>query len=227
MTFRRRAVLLSLLALSACGAPAAPVFEPLDYAYLTKIKLDTGRIEIDDTWAPRGQARHVEYLAPTRPQVAMHRMGEERLVAGGTSGHAVFGIDDASIILFAGRLEGHFAVHLTLYDANDKETGRIQAQVTAMRPAQNEDDQDALRTDLDALTRKMMDNLNVEFEYQVRSKLKFALQVTSPDAPMPPPVQQEDLNAKPAADQPADATAPAPAPAAGAPIPLLVKPAQP
>jgi hypothetical protein len=224
MTVRRRAVLLSLLALSACGGTEAPTFAQLDYAYLTKIKLNAGRIDIDDTWVPRGQARHVENLAPTRPQVAMHRMGEERLVAGGNSGHAVYAIDDASIILFAGRLEGHFAVHLALYDADGNETGRIEAQVTAIRPAQNEEDQDALRADLYALTRKMMDDLNVEFEYQVRSKLKSALQVTSPDAPAPAPVQQEDLNAKPGTpDQPADAAPPG----SDGSAPPVTKPAQP
>ena len=193
MTLARRAVLLSLVALAACGGPAAPVFKPLDYSYLTKIKLDVGRIDIDDSWAPRGQLRHVENLAPTQPVVAMRRMAEQRLVAGGNAGRAAFTIDDASIIICAGKLEGHFAVHLVLYDAGGNQTGEVKAQVTAARPASNEEDPDAMRTDLDALTRKMMDDLNVEFEYQIRRNLKTALQTTAPDAPPPAPVQAQPL----------------------------------
>jgi hypothetical protein len=43
----------------------------------------------------------------------------------------------------------------------------------------------------------MMDDINVEFEYQLRRSLSEYLQTTSPGAPPPPPVQSQDLDSTP------------------------------
>ena len=125
MTLARRAALCLVFLLAACKAPEKPVFD-----YLTKIKLDVGNIEIEDAWVPRGSARHVEYLAPTRPTKAMRLMAEQRLVPGGTAGKAVFRIDDASIILYRGRFEGSFAVHLELLDAEERGCATVRRRST-------------------------------------------------------------------------------------------------
>jgi hypothetical protein len=99
----RLVALALVVGLAGCAVPEKPVFEAFDFDYLTKIKLDVGAIEVDDGWVPRGDARHVEYLAPTRPAKAMRMMAEQRLVPGERRGTAVVRVDDdASIISVAG-----------------------------------------------------------------------------------------------------------------------------
>lgn len=197
MRLDRRLFLLAPLAVAACAAREPRVFEPLDYDYLTKIKLDVGQIDIEDAWAPRGAGRHVEFLAPSRPQKTLRLMAEQRLVAGGLSGRAVFGIDDASIILVRGRFEGHFAVRLELFDAHGAPSGSVQAQVRGARAATDAEDEEDSRADLDALVRRMMSDLNVEFEFQVRNAFKGQMQSTAPAAPAPESVDTENLAAPP------------------------------
>lgn len=203
MTIDRRFLLAGLLALASCGGGEKPVFEPLDYDYLTKIKLDAGELDIDDGWVPRGSARHVEYLAPSRPLKTLRKMAEQRLVTGSMTGRAVFTVTDASLILNRGRFEGSFAVRLELFDQAGTSRGTADARVRGVRVAKDDEDEDATRIDLDALVRKMMDDLNVEFEYQVRRAFKEALQSTAPAAPAPAAVETQDLNATtPAQEQP-------------------------
>jgi hypothetical protein len=51
--------------------------------------------------------------------------------------------------------------------------------------------------------RRMMERLNVEFEFQVRQALKASVQATEPAAPAPQPVEAQDISGQP----PAEATA--------------------
>ena len=183
----------TLLLLASCVPPPPPVFEKLAFGYLTKIKLDVGSIETDDSWTPRGSLRQVGFLAPTPPVAALRSMAEDRLIPGGTGGHAVFVIDDASVVLFRSRFEGSFAVHLDLFDAEDKPVGTATATVRGARMATDDTDADAVRRDLDALVRKMMADMNIEFEFQVRSTLKERLQATSVSAPAPDGVDAQEL----------------------------------
>jgi hypothetical protein len=127
-----------VVVLSGCAKPEKPVFEAFDFDYLTKIKLDVGAVEVDDGWVPRGSARHVEYLAPTRPTKAMRLMAEQRLVPGGAAGTAALRIDDASIALFRGRFEGNFAVHLDVLDADGQQVGMVNARVRDSEAAREE-----------------------------------------------------------------------------------------
>ncbi len=214
MTLARRAALCLVVLLAACKAPEKPVFEAFDFYYLTKIKLNVATIEIDDGWVPRGSAGHVEYLAPTRPTKAMRLMVEHRLVTGGTAGQAVFRIDDASIILFRGRFEGSFAVHLELLDPEGQPAGMANARVRDSVAARDEEDQSASQVDIEGLMRRMMEKLNVEFEYQVRQALKSQVQTTTPAAPEPEAIDKQDLTTvpPPAADAASD-SAPVLAPA--------------
>lgn len=199
MTVDRRFLLVGLLALAACGSGEKPVFEPLDYDYLTKLKLDAGALEIDDGWVPRGSARHVEYLAPSRPLKTLRKMADQRLVTGSMTGRAVLTITDASLILNRGRFEGSFAMRLELFGNDGNSRGTADARVRGARVAKDDGDEDATRIDLDALVRKMMDDLNVEFEFQVRRAFKDALQTTDTTAPAPGAVETQELPQTPGA----------------------------
>ncbi|MCW3473381.1 hypothetical protein [Limobrevibacterium gyesilva] len=193
MPFARIAVLALGLLLTACGGDTSPSFTPLSYDYLNKIKLNVARIDIDDNWVPRGSARHVEYLAPTRPVAALRQMAEDRLVPGGTSGKALFVIDDASLIQSRTLYEASFTVHLDLLNEDGSRRGTATAKVHGARPI-GDDDPDSVRNDLYELERKMMDDMNVELEYQIGRALRDQLQTTSPAAPQPGAVETQDLD---------------------------------
>jgi len=189
-------IIVASLGVTSCvfGGPEAPPqqFEPLHYEYLTKLRLDVARIDIADTWAPRGEARHVEYLSPVQPQDALRQMASDRLVAGGAAGRAVFAIQDASIIEAQGQYQANLAVRLDIVDDAGNRLRGIEAHVAEVHPMTG-DSPPAVRGDLYALTRQAMDDMNVEFEYQIRNHLDVQLQPTSPTAPPPPPVGTENL----------------------------------
>jgi hypothetical protein len=182
------------LLLAACGGGReAPRFEPLRYDHLLRIKLNVARVDLDDSWTPRGADRHVEFLAPTAPLDALRRMDEDRLVPGGASGRALFVIDDASIIRVQDSYRAILAVHLDILDDAGQRLRGIEARATQTHPV-TDDDPIAVRSDLYELTRKAMDEINVDLEYQIRQTLRGDLQTTSPTAPSPGAVDTQDLD---------------------------------
>lgn len=190
-------VLLLGLLLTGCGGGGGspPQFAPLTYDYLLKLRLNVARIDIDDSWVPTGNAQHLEYLAPTPPLDALRDMAQERLIPAGTSGRARFVIEDASIIEDNGNYLGNLAVELDLLNDDGTPRGKAEARVQAVRPVTDEEDQGVVRADLYALTRTLMDEMNVELEYQIRRSLAADLQPSTPTAPTPAPVDSQDLSA--------------------------------
>lgn len=214
-------VLSAAVALAACGeepAPAPVVFPPLTYEYLTKLRLNVAHIDIDDTWTPSASAgEHVESLSPVPPLAALGQMARDRLVAAGTSGEARFTIEDASIIAGPGRLDGALAVRLDVTGPEGR-TGNAEARVARSRPG-GPGDPDGGRSAAYQLTKNMMDDINVELEYQVRRHLRDFLLSTSSNEPSPGPVQTQELPPPPgiatAPPAPSDAVPAAPAPPGG------------
>ncbi len=202
---RRAALLLPLLA-AACGmgGPSLPpqTFPPLSYDYLTKIRLNVAQLSIDDGWAPRGASRHVESLSPIMPRDALRQMARDRLTADGKSGKAAFFIEDASIIQTAGQYQARFSVRLDIADENGIQIGQATATTAQSRPIGDTSPR-AVRATLYELTKQMMDDMNVEFEYQVRRALKDALQNETTTAPPPAPVESEDLGGTTSTPSPA------------------------
>jgi hypothetical protein len=198
MTLRqipRRAVLLVVLALAACGSRDDPptAFAPVSYDYLTKLRLNVSSIDIDDSWSPRPDTREMGSLAPTTPVEALRQMAHDRLVANGAPGRAVFVIDDASIIARGDTYDGHMTVHLDVTSPDGTRSGYAEARVARTAPILK-DTPNATRAALAALVDKMMDDMNVEFEYQVRRSLRSYLQ-TGPTTPVSRPIQSEELTA--------------------------------
>jgi hypothetical protein len=189
--------LLIALLLAACSSPPPPHdYAALRYGYLTKLRLNVGSISIDDSWTPRGGVRDVSSLSPVQPIDALRQMAEDRLVAGGTGGRAVFRIADASIIQVGGdRFDGHLDVVLDIYTADNVRTAYAEAQVAHSISGTGTGPEEVRQT-LYTLTKEMMDDMNVEFEYQLKHALHDWLQDDTPSSGVvPAPVQAQPLAA--------------------------------
>ena len=188
----RRFVLLLPLFAAACGDDGPPRnFAVPSYSYLTPIRLNVASIEIDDRTPPSGDSSLTQ-LSPLRPADGLKQMANDRLVAAGTVGRAVFVIDTARLQRVPGGIEGTLAVHLDVFagEGGDR-TGYAEARV-ARRRTSNDTDEDS-RAVLYDFTTQMLNDMNVEFEFQVKRSLKDWLQATAGAAPPPPPVQEQTL----------------------------------
>ena len=197
---RRLAVCASLAApllLAACaGDEAAHSFAKPDYSYLTKLHLNVANIDIDETTPPARDNRDMAALAPNKPADVLHIMARDRLLADGSSGQAVFRVEEASIVPSKDKLAGSFAVQLEVATSDGSKTGYAEARVSRTIDYDN-DAPNATRATLDKLVNQMMADMNVEFEYQVRKSLRAYMQVGGSAAPAPviaAPVQTETLS---------------------------------
>jgi hypothetical protein len=183
------------LLLAGCAGPPPPplIFEALHYEYLTKLRLDVARIDIDAGWFPHDGARHVEALSPVVPVQALATMAQERLLPAGNAGHALFVIDDASIVQERGAYRGRFAVHLEMAADDQRSLGTAAAQVTGVHPITGSDPA-SVRVDLHDFTRTLMNAMNVELEFQLQHVVREQMQ-TTPSSPAPEPVQSQPLDA--------------------------------
>jgi len=186
MPVSRRLVLLFPLWLGACSGepPRRQDFPALRYDYLTKLGLNVASIEI----SPPPPPGPLDALDPAPPAQALVQMAQDRLAAGGSLGRAVFVVDQATIVRIPDGLEGTLAVHLDVLTSEGTRAGFAEARVSRRAVGIGAD----LRGALYDITRQMMDDMNVEFEFQVRRSLRDWLQQAT-TAPPPPPVQQQDL----------------------------------
>lgn len=166
----RRSVLLLPLLLAACGgdetAPAT-AFRPLDYSYLPPLRLNVARVDVVQQFVPSEVPPSVVQYDPVSPTATLRRMGEQRLKAFGSAGRAVFTVNNASLVQQGDVISGTFSVGLEIYTSNGTRAGFAEATVSRQRvgPVHN------MAADLYELTRQMMDQMNVELEYQIRRSL--------------------------------------------------------
>ncbi len=209
--------LLLLLMVAACEdvAPTPPEFPPLSYGYLLKLRLNVATVDIDDSAvAPQGatDANDVAVLSPVQPVEVLRRMARDRVIPVGTAGHAVFTIQNASLMRTPTGFSGMMRVRLDITPSEGARTVSAEAAVSRTYDTQDSSEAGA-RAALYQLVKQLMDAMNVELEYQVKRTLRAYLQPDTEIAPPPPPVEQQDLNSgatAPGADQTASPPPPAP-----------------
>jgi hypothetical protein len=185
MVLSRRAILALPLLLAACGDDEPPdtanAFPPLRYDYLPPLQLNVSSIEVQQRFIPAGVPPDVSASDPVQPVDALKAMANDRLQALGTTNKAVFAITDATLSRVNDVITGSMAVSLTIYDANNEQGGYATAAVERSHTGQVPD----LGQTLYDMTKRMMDDMNVEFEYQVRRNLKdWLTTATAPDTPV-------------------------------------------
>lgn len=186
----RRTVLLLPLLLAACGGedmPQRTEFPALHYDYLTPLRLNVAAVDVPDA-PPPGP---LDAMNPAPPGQTLRRMAMDRIGAGGATGRAAFVVDQASVTQSGESLSGVMAVHLDVLRPDGGRSAFAEARVTrqASLPRRTE-----LPGALYDMTRAMMDDMNVELEFQARRSLRDWLQ-SAETAPAPAPVQQQNLSA--------------------------------
>ena len=182
----RRSALLLPIAFAACGRHERREFAPLHYNYLLPIRLNVAAIQIEQRFVPAGVPPDVSQLDPMPPVQALHNMAEDRLVALGATGRAVFVIQNASIVRQGDTITGTFEVQLDIYPGSNARAAYAAASVTGSYTG----DMDDLPGRLYDMTKSLMDRMNVEFEYQIRRSLGAWLLT---GAAVQAPVQQQPL----------------------------------
>lgn len=207
----RRFMLLLPLALAACGGgeDEDELFPPLRYNDLPPIQLKVASIAIEQRFVPAGAPPDVSNRDPASPIEALKAMANDRLQAFGTANKAVFSILDASMTRDEDAVTGSLTVSLAIVDDSGAQLGYAQAHEQSQRTG----DGHGLRSVLYDMTKAMMNNMNIEFEYQIRHHLKpWLTDTTAPAAP----VEQAPLDGN-QAPPPGAPSAPAGATPSGAP----------
>ena len=202
----RRSSLLLPLALAACGGPP-PEYPTLRYAYLPPIRLNVASIEVRQDFVPSGVAPDVSPLDPAQPADALRQMAADRLKPFGPAGRAVFVIENASMIQDGDTITGTFAVRLDIYTSANNRAGYAEARVSHTHSGNIDD----IHRVLYDMTKQLMDDMNVQLEYQVIHSLRdWVISGTA----APTPVQQQPLvtpgTLSPAAPPPLIQQSPAP-----------------
>ncbi|MBR0675743.1 hypothetical protein GXW77_06080 [Roseomonas alkaliterrae] len=190
MALPRRAALGALLATAACGGrqdpPPAPA-RPPSYAHLTPLRLAVARIEIIPPTDPA--ATRTMPPAPLAPAEVVRIMAEDRLSAAGGPGHARFLTRAATLTRETTAAGGVFTsgseritcimrCRLEVLTEEGGPAGFAEAEVrrTAVRPMGSPAERARAAEEV---VRQAGDELNVEFEFQLRRNLRALI--------LPPP----------------------------------------
>ena len=204
LTKRRAFLALPFLAACANEQPAGPFVPPgpPSYAHLTPLRLKVGTLEIQE--AGSGTAFLVDQSAPLQPADVMLRMAQDRLSAAGGPGKARFLIQTASLTREGGASGGVFSpasetfrcvmrCQVEIISAEDATLATTSAEATRVvtGPVRDAGERAALA---ERAVKLAGQDMNVEFEFQLRRHLRAWLQlVAAPGESLPQPVEREAL----------------------------------
>ncbi len=172
---RRLLAFILTLGLAACGdspPPPPQVFPPLDYSYLPPIVLNVSNITVQNAYVPDPGAATLIRQDPEAPANALTAMLQHRLVADGVPGNGSVTIENASIEPAGGGYLGVMTVRLDLASQDGRKTGFTEASVSVTQTAPDSDaTQDQIRGALYGITKQLMDQMNVQLQYQIQRNL--------------------------------------------------------
>lgn len=188
----RRALLLAS-GLAGCGGrePPPPPLRPIGYRYLTPLPLAVASIETRVTAPAPAPSDPAARLDPG-PAEAVLIMGRDRLLAVGGAPVGVFTATRGSLTRLGSGLVCSVGCRLEIIAG--ERLGAIEAEARATATGSEA----ARPAAAEQLLRRAMDDLNVEFEYQLRRTLRTWLVEVAPGstgvpAPAPGGVAREDL----------------------------------
>lgn len=206
MLQRRQMLGLSLglpLGLLGCAGNDEPTTLPplvTGYRHLTPLRLNVLEVEVEPATATSSAAQD--------PAMEMRRMAQERLVPVGTRGVARFRVGTARFVrealpgaggvtgLFAGepgeRISIDMLCRLEILSPEGARVGFVEATARRSRTLPDGTSQAARARAADEVMRQAMEELNVEFEFQIRRVLRDWLVEGTPSL-TPGPVEREDL----------------------------------
>lgn len=209
MRAHRRLLLLAPLALAACGGGDEPPpakkpasRPPLRYGYLPPIRLNAAKLETSDESGASGGEDSV--APPIDLTDTLFRLARDRLKPVAKTGVARFQVQTASLTRDKDTLRGTISVRLDIREETSGDAAYAEARVTGSAPIGAAGEQDAAYD----LVKSLMDDLNVELEYQIRKELR---------AWVVAPVADTPAQAKPAKIDRGDLPLPPPRPPAPPP----------
>jgi hypothetical protein len=202
----KRRALLGLPFLAACAnekvaGPLVPAGPP-SYGHLTPLRLQVNAIDIREPGS--GTAMLVEPPAPLNPTDVMLRMAQDRLSAAGGPGSARFLIQTSRLTRESGSAGGVFRpasetfrcimrCQVEIISAEDATLASASAEVRREITGPTRDDAERARL-AERVVKLAGQDLNVEFEFQMRRYLRPWLQlVAGPGETVPQPVDREAL----------------------------------
>lgn len=182
-----------MIGLTACSHDEPKTFAPLTYDYLTPIFFNVGQIDVQNVTENQKYPRDVTNLSPILPAVALQNMANTRFQARGSSGKAVFIINRASL-----QEQGHNGIYgqmdatLDIYNSNNKKVASVQSSVNHTYDIDSSKGAASSKANLYEATQKLMQDMNVELEFQIRKHLSNWI-VDATGTPISGGVQTEDL----------------------------------
>ncbi len=167
------AALVALLAgCSSSPPPPPPVFTPLTYNYLPPIVLTVSNIAFQNSYVPDPQAAALIAQDPAPPAATVMAMAQHRLVANGTPGTGTFTLETASIEPAGDNYIGNISIRLDVVSADGRKTGYTEASVAVTQTAPDPDaGPDQVQEVLYSMTKQLMDELNVQLQYQIQRNM--------------------------------------------------------
>ncbi len=181
---KRLLAALPLCALAACSSSPAPSFAPLDYSYLRPIVLKVANLNVVDNYVPGPDEATLEGKDPAPPASTLTAMLQHRLQPSGEPGNGTVTIQVASITEANGNLNGAMTVDVNLTSADGHSTGFAEANVSASQTAPDSDNPADLQAALYQMTKRLMDQMNVQLPYQIMHNIPSWVVSTGPGAAM-------------------------------------------